>query len=170
MHLEPITEHRWAAALHALQTDALDCIQTTLALVADQLHGAGTHLALGRRCRFPIRRGDGDVQVQPTLEERLDEATELLGLRIAEPEGPMDGPALRRHLALNGTLDVVADAYDLPWVPYAGHRHMSHSFLLEAGDGEYTVVDAYQNDTQWGPAGPGGHEQGPPGQEDSRER
>jgi hypothetical protein len=67
----------------------------------------------------------------------------------------MDGPALRRQLASSGTLDVVADTYDLPWIPYAGHRHMPHSFLLEAGDGGYTVVDAYLNDTQWGSARPG---------------
>lgn len=146
---------RWDVVLPALRADALDCVQTTLALFADQFHGAGTHLELGCRCRFPARRGDRVVHVQPSLQDRLDDASELLGLRIGEPLGPMDGPALRRHLASAGTLDVVADAHDLPWVPYAGRRHMPHSFLLEAGDDGAVVVDAYHNDTPWGPARPG---------------
>jgi hypothetical protein len=93
--------------------------------------------------------------VQPSLQDRLDQATDLLGLRIGRPRGPMDGPALRRWLASARTLDVVADAYDLPWIPYAGHRHMPHSFLLDTSDEGYTVVDAYRNDTPWGSARPG---------------
>jgi acyl carrier protein len=153
--LEPATRHRWEPALRGLRADALDCLQTTLALIADDAHGAGTHLALGGRWRFPVRRRDGSVRVQPSLQDRLDEAVELLGLRIAAPQGPMDGPTLRRHLDSTGVLYVVADAHDLPWVPYVGHRHMPHSFLLEAGPAGCTVVDAYHNDTQWGPARPG---------------
>jgi acyl carrier protein len=40
-------------------------------------------------------------------------------------------------------------------VPYAGHRHLAHSFLVEPAGGGYLVVDAYHNDTPWGPARPG---------------
>jgi acyl carrier protein len=47
---------------------------------------------------------------------------------------------------------VVADAYELPWVPYFGQRHLDHSFLLGA---DLTVIDAYANETPWGTAAPG---------------
>jgi len=151
----PAAAHRWETALSGLHADALDCLQSTLALIADEAHGADTHLALGARVRFPTRHRDGAIHVQSSLPERLDEAVDLLGLRIAAPHGPVGAPHVRRRLAEAGPLYVVADAYDLPWVPYTGHRHMSHSFLLEEGPAGYTVVDAYHNDTEWGPARPG---------------
>lgn len=153
--LEPAARHRWEPALRGLRAEALDCLQTTVGLLADDVHGTGTHLALGSRWPFPTLRRDGVVRLPPTLQDRLDEAAELLGLRVAAPQGPTDGPGLRSQLRVTGSLYVVADAYDLPWVPYAGHRHLTHSFLVEAVDGGYLVVDAYHNDTAWGPARPG---------------
>jgi acyl carrier protein len=51
-------------------------------------------------------------------------------------------------------LYVVADAYHLPWVPYFGHKHVEHSFLVEPAGEDVTVVDAYHNDTPWGRARP----------------
>ncbi|WP_338675257.1 phosphopantetheine-binding protein [Streptomyces sp. SCSIO 30461] len=52
----------------------------------------------------------------------------------------------------------VADAYEMPWLPYHRQRHMDHSFLLlapEGADDAWTVVDAYDNDTPWGAVKPG---------------
>ena len=120
--LEPAARHRWEPALRGLRAEALDCLQTTVGLLADDVHGTGTHLGLGSRWPFPTLRRDGVVRLRPTLQDRLDDAAELLGLRVAAPQGPTDGQGLRRQLEVAGSLYVVADAYDLPWVPYAGHR------------------------------------------------
>jgi hypothetical protein len=50
---------------------------------------------------------------------------------------------------------VVGDAYDLPWVPYHGHKHLAHGFVVEGlEDGIAHVADAYDNVTQWGRAEP----------------
>jgi hypothetical protein len=50
---------------------------------------------------------------------------------------------------------VVADAFDMPWVPYAGHEHMEHSFIVTGVDGDnLTVADGYANSTEWGAAQP----------------
>jgi hypothetical protein len=137
----------WAATLPGLRADALDCLQTTFALVADHAHGPGSHLALGTRLGF--------ARTEPSLDDRLAEARALLGLRVVTREADLRGPELRRLAAGLGPLYVVADAYDLWWVPYAGHSHMAHSFLLtETADG-WAVVDAYRNDTEWGEARPG---------------
>lgn len=148
-------ERRWEPVLSGLRAEALDCLQTTMALTADEAYGTGAHLALGCRWRFPAGHPRGAVRVQRSLPERMAEATELLGLRVSQPEGPMGVPELRRRLVSAGPLYVVADAYDLRWLPYAARRHMPHSFLLEIGRNGYTVVDAYHNDTEWGPARPG---------------
>jgi hypothetical protein len=85
----------------------------------------------------------------------MSEASELLGLQADGPGGPVSAPALRRRLLSNGPLFVVADAYDLPWGSYAGHRHMPHSCLLDQAPNGYIAVDAYHNDTEWGQARPG---------------
>lgn len=153
--IAPAADSGWDAVLQGLRADALDCLQTTVALIADAAHGSGTHLALGRRLRFPARRADGTYRAELPLRERLDEAAGVLGLRVTWPPAPLSPSGLRHHLVGAGRLYVVADAYDLPWVPYAGHRRMPHSFLLETGRRGYTVVDAYHNDTEWGPARPG---------------
>lgn len=54
------------------------------------------------------------VSIQRSLQERLDEASDQLGLRISAVEGPMNGAELRRHHASAGTLYVVADATTCP--------------------------------------------------------
>jgi len=132
--------------LEGLHAEALDCLQTSIALVADEAQGSGTHAVLGCRLGWDARRD---------LDHRLAEAAELLGVRATERRDVADGPELRALLEGGERLYVVADAYDMPWVPYAGHRHMAHSLLVERADGQYVVLDAYHNDTEWGPARPG---------------
>jgi hypothetical protein len=43
----------------------------------------------------------------------------------------------------------------MPWLPYAGHEHMPHSFLLQRQGDRALVTDAYANETAWGAAAPG---------------
>jgi len=146
---------RWDPVLAGIHADALDCLQTTLAVISDDAYGPGAHLALGSSLAFPAAGPVGAIGTRQLLPRRISEASELLGLIADGPAGPVSAPVLRRRLLTAGPLYVVADAYDLRWGPYAGHRHMPHSFLLEQAPSGYTVVDAYHNDTEWGQARPG---------------
>ncbi|GAA0602509.1 hypothetical protein GCM10010174_18360 [Kutzneria viridogrisea] len=126
--------------LRGLRAEALDCIQANLAVLADQQGGSGTHLALGSALRFPV---------DSTMDTRLSEAAEQVGAEVVQR---WDDADVRDLAEQHPVLYVVADAYELPWVPYAGQQHMEHSFLLL---GPSTVADAYHNDTQWGAVRPG---------------
>jgi len=146
----------WASVAKGLRAHALDCLQTSFGLIADRAHGAGAHLAMGARCGLETRAGNRFDGLRPTLDDRLAEAGELLGLRAVARWSSLDGPELRRSVAETTSLYVVGDAFHLPWGPYAGHESMAHSFVLLAQRaGRYTVIDAYHNDTAWGPARPG---------------
>lgn len=155
--MKPTSGTRWDAVLAGIRADALDCLQSTVAIIADEAHGTGAHLALGCRWRFPARDQDGVVGVQPSVSERTTQAAEVLGLSVGEPHGPLGSPQLR-GLADTAPVYVVAEAYDLRWLPYARattrYREMPHSFLLESGPDGYTVVDGYYADTEWGRARP----------------
>lgn len=145
--------------LDRLRADALDCLQANLAVVGDLHHGPGRHLALGARLRFDAVDGDGpSPHAAPSLDQRLVEARELLGLRAARRWNGVDGPGLRELCREHGLLYVVADAYAMEWVPYAGRAHMQHSFLLVRCEPACVIVDAYRNSTQWGAAEPGAWE------------
>lgn len=137
-------------SLETVRSELLDCMQANLAVLADHHHGPGTHLNLGAELRFSWREHTLPT-VEPDLDRHLADAQRLLGLRLHADNAVTDVPLA--ELVPPGALGyVVADAFELPWVPYFGQRHMEHSFLLGA-DG--TVVDAYANDTPWGPATPG---------------
>lgn len=156
MTSETVPDRRWSTVLDGIRADALDCFQTTFALIADRAHGRGAHLALGSRLAFAVRgHQDGGPTVVASLDDRLADAQDLLGLRVTGRWTGIDGPALRALADTSAPLYVVADAHAMGWVPYAGHEHMAHSFLLSEGGGAPTAVDAYHNDTAYGPARPG---------------
>ncbi|MER6441334.1 phosphopantetheine-binding protein [Streptomyces sp. NPDC001185] len=136
-----------------VRASLLDCLQANLAVLADRHHGPDTHLRLGAVLRFaPAPHGPGGLPtVEPTVAGQLAAAEELLGLAVdahatRSPGTAPDGAAEPAY--------VVADAFHLPWVPYHGHKHVEHSFLVEPGADGVTVTDAYHNDTPWGPARP----------------
>ncbi|MFK0250088.1 hypothetical protein ACIQUM_35765 [Amycolatopsis azurea] len=147
----PPTATRWDEIVSAVPAEALDCLQTGVAVLADVIGGPGAHRGLGARPWFPAPDGTGYAEAaDPTA--RLAQARDELGLISAPLEKVTDLAGLDGR---DGPLYVVADAYDLPWLPYAGHEHMSHSFVLARAAGGWDLVDAYHNDTQWGPARPG---------------
>ncbi|OXM49727.1 hypothetical protein [Amycolatopsis alba] len=146
----PPTAARWDEIVAAVPADALDCLQTGVAVLADVVGGPGAHRGLGARLWFPAPDGTGYAEAAD-LTARLAQARDELGLISAPPEKVTDMAGLDDR---DGPLYVVADAYDLPWLPYAGHEHMSHSFVLARAPEGWDLVDAYHNDTQWGPARP----------------
>ena len=146
-------DRRWSPVLPAVRADALDCVQANLAVLADVHAGAGAHLELGAQLRFDIEPGpDGVPRVVRSVPYRLAAAHDLLGLRVARRWDGIDGAGLRELATGTGPLLVVADAYALSWTPYAGRQHTEHTFVLSAPD---TAVDAYHDETPWGPQRPG---------------
>ncbi|MEU9111698.1 acyl carrier protein [Streptomyces sp. NPDC048483] len=142
--------------LDSVHSGLLDCIQANLAVLADHHHGPGTHLRLGAPLTFRSREGaDGLPTVDPPLAQQLHRAPELLGLTVVRQERMAAGGLLARLRADGGVRYVVADAFTLPWLPYHGHAHMEHSFLLAAAPGGWQITDAYRSETHWGPAAPG---------------
>jgi acyl carrier protein len=81
------------------------------------------------------------------LDEQLADAAELLGLAVTDRMRGVSGPELA---AADGPVYVIADAFHLPWLPYYGHKHVEHSFVVEPDADGVAVEDAYHNDTQWG--------------------
>jgi acyl carrier protein len=142
----------WATAIHA---ELLDCLQANLAPLAERYRESGRYLALGSELRFAPRPGDAGLPtIEPLLTDHLATASQTLGLAVSDrwsvSAGADPATLLRGHEIVYG----VADAFYLPWVPYHGHVHMVHSFLLEPAEGGVVVHDAYHNDTPWGQARP----------------
>jgi acyl carrier protein len=136
-----------------MRSELLDCVQANLAVLADRFHGRDTYLRLGAVLRFaPDSRGLPTVE--PSVDLHLADAERLAGLSIAGRWSNVDEHNLVRLAREHGRLYVLADAFDLPWVPYYRHRHLEHSFLLEVHGNTATVTDAYHNETQWGRALP----------------
>ncbi|MGH8791170.1 MAG: acyl carrier protein [Stackebrandtia sp.] len=140
----------WTKVLAGIEADSLDCLQANLAVLADQFHGARTHLRLGARLAFAPSFDAPLPTVDPGLDGRLSEAAAVLGLRARQRADLLDGAQLLRRIAQDGPLYVVADAHKLPWTPYFRRRHIDHSFLLLSD----AVVDAYHIDTPEGSARP----------------
>ncbi len=155
----PATDDLWSPVLASIQAGALDCMQANLAMLADRRH-PGAHLALGAYLRFKLTiEPDGRPAVAAALDDRLTEAQALLGMRVTARREGLDGTGLRDLAAEapgHAPLYVVADAYSMSWVPYAGQRHLDHSFLLLRADSRQALIaDGYQNNTEWGQAQPG---------------
>lgn len=140
------------ADLHA---ELLDCLQVNLAWLAGAEYGVSP-LVLGARLDFtPRDNGPGRL---PTVDADTDTHVELtaqaLGLSLTHRHTlpPRTAPLAPGP----GATYVIADAFHLPWVPYHGHAHMDHSFLLGRDtSGRAVVRDGYHNDTPYGPSRPG---------------
>lgn len=136
----------------SVHANLMDCVQTNLAVLADHHYGPDAHLNLGARLTFHWQHRTGELPtVEPSLAKQIAAAEDLLGL-VARDRATVSGPELFEWAAGRDLVYVVADAYELPWVPYFGNQHMEHSFLLAP---DCTIIDAYANETQWGKATPG---------------
>ncbi|WFE41157.1 hypothetical protein [Micromonospora sp. WMMD998] len=139
-----------------VRTELLDCIQVNLAVLADRWGEPLRHLALGAALRFQPRPGPAGLPtVDPPAQAHLADASRQVGL-VAESHHRDLGPAGLRALAdRSAVVYAIGDSYAMPWLPYLGHAHMDHSFLVASDGTEALVGDAYDNETAWGPARPG---------------
>lgn len=140
----------------------LDCVSDTLALLLAERGVADVRAPFAADWRFDLVTEPGG-RLGPALPPA--DQDELLAHRTGwrprwQPatEPGADARAWHATLSAGTPLAVVADAFHLPWLPYHGHEHMEHGFVVEAieagDDPVVTVVDPYDNVTQWGPAVP----------------
>lgn len=155
----PVLEHQMTgqltAAFPAVRPELLDCIQCNIAVLAERYGPAGSWVRLGSRLAFEPRViASGLATVDPPFAVQVERSAAAVGLGLAPVQG---GPAGLQELAttVDAPLYVVADSFDMPWLPYAQHEHMPHSFLLQVQGERALVTDAYTNETAWGPAAPG---------------
>lgn len=155
------------------QVDAvyLDCVSDDLALLLAARDVADVRTPFAQDWRFDlVEREDEPPQVDlpPARQD------ELLGERTGwrprwRPITSVDRdlPQWQRELGSGSPVLLVGDAFYLPWLPYQGHEHMTHGFVLvalhpthdehgdtAAGDLTAHVVDPYDNVTEWGAAKP----------------
>ncbi|MFE7131717.1 acyl carrier protein [Streptomyces sp. NPDC057638] len=138
-----------------VRAELLDCVQSSLAVLADRHHGPGAHLALGATVRFTPRPGPhGLPTIEPDPLAQLAAAGEL-GLVERARWNEVTPGELALLAQEHGTLYVLADTYAMSWLPYHGRRHMEHSYLVAPMGTRAVVTDAYHSHTPWGLASPG---------------
>jgi hypothetical protein len=156
-----------AAIDPAIDPSVLDCWEVNLAVALRALGAANLSPLLGAQWWFQLADEYTDDPVLD-FEDPLDRISRLTGLRMStRPLSPGRlVPLARAVIEAGGVPLVVSDAFVMPWVPYAGHKHVEHSFVVQrilAGGGYGTgdadgsgvgFVDAYANRTEWGDATP----------------
>lgn len=141
-----------------LDAPVLDCYENNLQVLARQAGAADVSTPFARDWAF--RPEDGDTPprfARQPIEERLREDTGLILTWHGVPPEVPPIEACARLLVGGRPVLAVADAYHMDWLPYAGNTHMTHSFIVngvDAARGQASIVDAYHNDTAWGPARP----------------
>jgi hypothetical protein len=153
-----LTAHSCSEALTSVRPKTYDCIQSNLALLANAARGGEASLALGAELAIRSRPlADGLYTVDPEPTAEISRCAELLGLAEAVVTMVTAGGLQERVTAAGGVCYAVGDAFRMPWLPYSGRAHMPHSFLVATNPGhpDAIVVDAYDNQTEWGVVEPG---------------
>ena len=148
-----------AALLGRVDSADLDCVCDNVALLLAHAGVADVRTPFALDWRFDLVEGRGG---RPRLDLPPASLPELLAERTGftlewRPVGALDEAVAewREALGRGEPVLVVGDAFDLPWVPYHGRKHLDHGFVVEGvEDGVTHVVDAYDNVTQWGRAEP----------------
>ena len=148
-----------AALLGRVDSADLDCVCDNVALLLAHAGVADVRTPFALDWRFDLVEGRGG---RPRLDLPPASLPELLAERTGftlewRPVGALEEAVAEWREALDRgePVLVVGDAFDLPWVPYHGRKHLDHGFVVEGvEDGVTHVVDAYDNVTQWGRAEP----------------
>lgn len=141
-----------------LDPGLLDCWEVTLGMALLAQGCRDVRSVLGSQWWFAYDPGGGAAP-RLDFEPQAERCAALAGLRPRSErveEGEL-ADACERALAEGRVPMVVTDAYQLPWCPYTGRKHVEHSFVVTAVTGSprtLRVVDGYDNRTEWGDARP----------------
>ncbi len=155
----PSAAGRWYAAMERADTDLLDCLAVNLAVLLAWHGAADLRTPFAARWRFRLRGdGAGGSRLDLPPQDLAQDLRELAGWELRwQPAADLASelPAWAVACDEGQPVLVVADAFDMPWIPYAGHEHMEHSFIVARVDGDcLTITDGYANATEWGAAQP----------------
>jgi hypothetical protein len=152
---------RCAAFLDRVDSALLDCLSDDLALLLAQAGLEDVRSPFAQDWRFDLVDGvrwpgHPALDLPPAdLDDRLTRRTGFRPRWHQQPSLAAAIPLWRDSLAAGRPVVVVADAFHLPWLPYGGHEHMEHGFVVDALDGDTAgIVDPYENVTRWGRAEP----------------
>jgi len=137
-----------------LDAELLDCYDDNLQVLARHAGAADVRTPFARDWGFTARGAEREPDFfREPVERRLREDT---GLAVTWHPALRSGVEACAALLADGRpVLMLADAYEMPWLPYAGNAHMTHSLVIDAIDGDtVAIADAYHNDTAWGPARP----------------
>jgi hypothetical protein len=156
---EPGGPGRWQAAMARVDTDLLDCLAVNVAVLLADQGATDVRTPFAARWRFDPAPGGTDPLRHPAAERHLEAGLRDLGGQRLTWHQVQDLGSQRQawtHTCAGGQgVLVAADAFDMPWLPYAGHQHMEHSFIVTAaGHDELVIADGYTNATEWGRAEP----------------
>ncbi|MDR1265296.1 MAG: hypothetical protein LBK42_06970 [Propionibacteriaceae bacterium] len=154
----PDVEQFWAE-FSKIDAKLLDCVDVNLAVIIARRGVSDVRTPFAAEWHFDILECDG--LITPTTSRRpiAERVRRTTGLRMVRDH--LAGRTLTEVLNGFSTLKFpvlcYADAFYLPWSPYAGNEHVEHSFLVAgvpSGSREFRVADAYSNLTEWGLATP----------------
>jgi len=138
-----------------LDAELLDCYDDNLQVLARHAGAADVCTPFARDWGFTTTGPEREPEFfREPVERRLRQDT---GLVVTwHPAIPSGVDACAALLAAGRPVLALADAYAMPWLPYAGNAHMTHSFVVDTIEGSRVrIADAYHNNTDWGPARPG---------------
>ena len=146
--VEPVCEHG----------QFLDCVAVNLSVMLRHLGVEDSSSPFACQWRFTFPPPAGEL---PVLEHQplLSVMTRQSGYRLVDVDIPEDrvGAGLAEGVSGAGPVLLLGDAFSMPWVPYHGHVHMVHSFIVDgvSADARWAeVADGYTNRTEWGDAAP----------------
>ncbi len=137
----------------------LDCYSVNLAVLLAYLGIEDTRAPFAHQWYFdfdPERNEGLPLIMDRPIEDVIRQQTGCVTLTFSSQVGHVAADCCAL-LDQYGPFLVLGDAYLMPWLPYFGHEHMVHSFIIVEVDHEkklFHIVDAYNNKTEWGAALP----------------
>lgn len=129
----------------------LDCVDDNVAVLLKYAGHGDTRTPFACEWHFAFASATHTVAVFRTpIEDRIARWTPYRLVR--ERVGGDVIAWCRDRVVSSGPILLYGDAYFMPWLVYAGHQHIEHSFLVDAvtADDGVRIVDAYCNRTTWG--------------------
>lgn len=137
----------------------LDCLNDNLAVLLDHLGVADVRTPFA--CQWYFDFDADDRAGMPILErvpvEELIRRQTGCAIQRFRFDGSPFAQACDVLVQSGRPVVIFGDAYFAPWLPYFGHEHMEHSFIVDGISDDKRllhVVDAYYNRTEWGEALP----------------
>lgn len=134
----------------------LSCVDANIEVLLRHAGVADVLTVLGGLCSIDVAPPEQPVLSPLPREAWIERCT---GLRLTQTPAISGAEVIDavRTTVEAGTLTlVIADAFTVPWNPYAGHEHHEHGFVVDGFEGDRLhIVDAYTNTTRYGPTEPG---------------